>query len=347
MSGGLTRQYAARNILVWMLLSTLAGCSALFGPKPPPVTEQPAAPPAPEPPAALPPEALASVPAAPPPAQPPEPHKAPRKPARRRPPPHPEPSVETPPPAAPVTPTPIITTRLLSSNDTRGLLDTRVQRPDGKVIGRAVDMFADQDGKPIEMLVNLSGFMGVGDRKVRFPWNAFTFNTTQKKTAITLDVPHGLPPAAEALKKRGTDLTGDAHGKTLLIGVIDATVERGDGSRVGRVTDVLIDNHASPQAAVLDVGSLINQRRRIAADWSALRFTRKGDGLTVQTDLSDAQVDAAPSYDPDQPVRAVSPSQPPAKPAAVSPSQPPTKPAAVSPSQPPAKPAAASSASSR
>jgi PRC-barrel domain len=320
MSGGFTRQYAARSILVWMLLSTLAGCSALFGPKPPPVTEQPAQPPepAPEPPAAPASEASAPVPVTPPLAQAPEVHKAPRKPVHRRPPPHREPPVETPPPAAPVTPTPIITTRLLSSIDTRGLLDARVQRPDGKVIGRAVDMFVDQDGKPIEMLVNLSGFMGIGDRKVRFPWNAFTFNTTPKKTAITLAVPHGSPPAAEALKKHDARPAGNALDKVSLMGIIDATVERADGSRVGRVTDVLIDNHASPQAAVLDVGSLIHQRRRIAADWSALHFVRKGDGLTVQMDLSDAQVDAAPSYEPDQPVRAVSPSRPPAKPAAAS-----------------------------
>jgi hypothetical protein len=329
MSGGFTRQYAARSILVWMLLSTLAGCSALFGPTPPPATEQPAPPtePAPEPPAEPEPEASAPVPATPPPAQAPEAHKAPRKPVHRRPPPHREPPVETPPPAAPVTPTPIITTRLLSSNDTRGLLDARVQRPDGKVIGRAVDMFVDQNGKPIEMLVNLSGFMGIGDRKVRFPWNAFAFNTTPKRTAITLDVPQGLPPSAEALKKRGARPAGDARDKASLMGIIDATVERGDGSRIGRVTDVLIDSHAIPQAAVLDVGDLIHQRRRIAADWSALHFVRKGDGLIVQMDLSDTQVDASPSYEPDQPVRAVSPSQ--------------------QPSQPPAKPAAPSAASSR
>ena len=43
MSGGLYRHGLSRCILVWVLLTMLAGCSALFGPKPPPVTEQPAA----------------------------------------------------------------------------------------------------------------------------------------------------------------------------------------------------------------------------------------------------------------------------------------------------------------
>jgi PRC-barrel domain len=322
MSGGFSRQYVTRCILVGMLLSVLAGCSALFGPKPPPVTEQPAPPPEPEAePAAEPaPEASAPAPATPPPREAPEAHKAPPRPPHRRAPPHRAPPPETPPPPAPVMPTPIVTTRLLSSNDTRSLLDARVQRPDGKVIGRAIDMFVDKDGKPIEMLVNLSGFLGIGDRKVRFPWSAFTFNAMAKRTAITLAVPRGSPPAAEALQKKSAPAAGDAHGKAPLLQLIDATVERGDGSRIGRVTDVLIDNHATPQAAVLDVGSLIHERRRIAADWSALRFVRKEkeEGLKVQTDLSDAQVDASPSYEPDQPVRAVSPAHPPARPAAAS-----------------------------
>lgn len=320
MSGGLPRQHVIRCILAWMLLCVLAGCSTWFAPKPPPVTEQPSPPPEPEPetPAEAASEASAPAPATPPPshAEAPEVHKAPPRPVHRRPPPHRAPTPETPPPPAPVTPTPIVSTRLLSSNDTRSLLDARVQRPDGKVIGRAIDMFVDKEGKPIEMLVNLSGFLGIGDRKVRFPWSAFTFNMAPKKTAITLDVPHGQPPAAEALKKHGPASTRAAHDDASLLRLIDATVERGDGSRVGRVTDVLVDNHAAPQAAVLDVGSLIHQRRRIAADWSALRFVRKGkdDGLTVQTDLTDAQVDAAPTYEPDQPVRAVSPATPPASP---------------------------------
>jgi hypothetical protein len=197
------------------------------------------------------------------------------------------------------------------------LLDARVQRPDGKVIGRAIDMFVDQDGRPVEMMVNLSGFMGIGDRKVRFPWSAFKFSSTPKK-AITLDLPRGLPPAAEATKKKGMAWSADERDGTSLLRLIDATVERGDGSRVGRVTDVIIDTHATPQAAVLDVGSLIRERRRIAADWSALRVVRKSDGLVVQTDMTQAQVDAAPSYEPDQPVHAVSPAKPPARPAAAS-----------------------------
>ena len=192
-------------------------------------------------------------------------------------------------------------------------------------MGRAIDMFADKDGRPQEMLVNLSGFLGIGDRKVRFPWSAFTFNMSAKKASITLAVKDGQPPAAQALRKNGAQPAGTGS-KLELARLIDATVERGDGARVGRVVDVLIDNHAAPQAAVVDVSRLMQDRRSIAIDWSALRFVHKDDSLHVQTDLTDAQVDAAPSYEPDRPVRAVSPA--PKPPTAAQPAAAAAKPAA-------------------
>jgi hypothetical protein len=148
---------------------------------------------------------------------------------------------------------------------------------------------------------------------MRFVWSDFRFNAAQHTAPITLAIPPGEPPAAASSKeKQGSTAKGagsgpkDAH----LFGVIDATAERGNGTRVGRVVDVLIDNRGEPQAAVVDVGSLIHERRSIAADWSALRFVQKDDTLSVQTDLSDAQVNAAPAYEPNQPVRAVAPAAP-------------------------------------
>jgi PRC-barrel domain len=325
MSGGFYRHGVSRCIVVWMLLTMLAGCSALFGPKPPPVTEQPAPEPQPEPEPAAPPEPEASAPAPASAPAVPEVKRAPPKPVHRHPPPHRPAPPETPPAPAPVVPAPIVSTRLLSSNDTRGLLDARVQRPDGKALGRAIDMFVDKDGRPQEMLVNLSGFLGIGDRKVRFPWNAFTFNMSAKKAAITLAVKEGQPPAAQALHKKGARPAG-IPSKPELTRMIDATVERVDGARVGRVVDVLIDNHAAPQAAVVDVSRLMQDRRSIAIDWSALRFVHKNDALQVESDLTDAQVDAAPNYEPDRPVRAVSPA--PKPPIAAQPAAAGAKPAA-------------------
>jgi hypothetical protein len=318
MSGGFSRQSVTRCIPVVLLLATLTGCSALFGPKPAPETEQPAPPPPPEPASEA--EAPASAPvAASAPAVEPKHETAeakrppPRKPIARAPARPREPATPTPAPTQPVAPPPIITTRLLSPEQSHGLLDTRVQRPDGKIIGRAIDMDTDASGKPLSMLVNLSGFMGIGDRKMRFPWSAFRFGPAPRKAPITLDIGPNEPPGAEASRAHAKEAqqAGGKRGAArvpLTLPIIDATVERQNGERVGRVIDVLIDGNAQPQAAVLDVGSLISHdRRSIAADWSALRFVTKDDELELQMDLSDAQIDAAPPYSSDEPVRAVSP----------------------------------------
>ncbi|RDU95308.1 PRC-barrel domain containing protein [Trinickia dinghuensis] len=171
-------------------------------------------------------------------------------------------------------------------------------------------MFVDAAGKPREMLVNLAGFMGIGDRKMRFPWSDFRFNASQHKAPITLAIPAGEAPAAAASKGKDNGAgkpAGAGPKDAQWLGVIDATAERGNGTRVGRVVDVLIDNRGEPQAAVVDVGSLIHERRSIAADWSALHFVPKDNALTLQSDLSDAQINAAPPYEPNLPIRTVAP----------------------------------------
>ena len=310
MSDGSSRQRLAGRVFLLLLLATLAGCGTWFGPPPltpaqdPDLNVMPVEPP-PEP--ASEPQISAPV-AASAPREAPERKRVAPKPVYR-PPPKPQPA-PPPPPVKPATPPPLISTRTLAAGDTHGVLDARVQRPDGKVIGRAIDLIVDAAGKPREMLVNLAGFLGIGDRKMRFPWRDFRFDPKQRTAPITLSIgPNEAPATASAKAKENAAGkpaaagANDAH----LLGVIDATTERGNGERVGRVVDVLIDSRGEPQAAVVDVGGLLHERRSIAADWSALRFVPKDDALTLQMDLSDAQVNAAPPYVPNQPVRAVAP----------------------------------------
>ncbi|CAH2896664.1 MAG: Periplasmic protein TonB, links inner and outer membranes [uncultured Paraburkholderia sp.] len=204
--------------------------------------------------------------------------------------------VEPPPPVvAPPPPPPLILVRTIERNDAHTLLDSQVQKPDGKVVGRAVDMIADASGKPREVVVNLQGFLGVGDRKVNFAWNAFRFTPAAKAAPITLN-PSAVP------------VNPAKSNAAMQLPLIDATVERSNGAKVGRVIDVLIDASSQPQAVVLDVNGMVStERRTIAANWSALRFVAKDKELHPQIDLSDAQINAAPPYASDKPIRAVSP----------------------------------------
>lgn len=208
----------------------------------------------------------------------------------------------SPPPAQPA-PAPLIASRLLYPGQVKGLLDTEVQRPDGKVIGHAVDLVVDANGTPREIVVNLTGFMGVGDRKVNFPLGALRVKPVGPRVAGALElVPSRTPPIDPAKPAQA----GSAPSGT--VPLMDATMQRTNGSKVGRVVDVLIDAGLRPQAAVLELGNLISpDRRRIAADWSALRFATRDKAIQLLLDLSDPQLDASPFYAADQPIRVVSP----------------------------------------
>jgi len=236
----------------------------------------------------------------------PETKQHPRKPRRVVPKPVPAPP-PLPPPVAPPppVPAPIISLRRLEPAQAHGLLDSEVQRPDGKVIGRAIDLIVDSAGKPNEIIVNLTGFLGVGDRKMNFPLSAFRFNTTAaKKIPITLTIPRGAPPSVAQAKQKPQ--TAGEPPPTLAMS--DAKALRRDGGKVGRVVDVLIDGAAEPQAVVLDVSNSIGHDvLNIAVNWSALHFIVKDKVLSLMLEMSDAQVKAAPPYAVDKPVDAVSP----------------------------------------
>ncbi|SIO56425.1 PRC-barrel domain-containing protein [Paraburkholderia phenazinium] len=325
MSGGFPRPAFRYPILLVLAAMALSGCSLLRGPQQAPITE--AVPVLVSPDGSTlvagPPETTVQTEAAKPeaPPKPKRPVAPPRKPEE---PPAPPVAAPTPPPA----PAPLIVTRLIDRNQAHGLLDSEVQKPDGKVVGRAVDLVTDASGKPIEMVVNLQGFLGVGDRKVNFPWNVFRFTPNAKAATITLNLAPGQAPPADR-SKAAAAAAGVATATRLPL--LDATVERPNGGKVGRVVDVLIDGNAQPQAVVLDVSGMVSaDRRTIAANWSALHFGTKDKALYPLMDLSDAAIAASPAYDAGQPIRAVSPAPPPAPAPAPAPAAPSSSTAAAS-----------------
>lgn len=284
------------------MLAALAGCSTFDQQAPAPIVEgqvQPQPAPMPE---ATPPEPVAEP-------EPPQvelhevraesertvprrPHRSPRAASASH-----EPS------PAPPAPAPLIASRLLYPRQIKGLLDTPVQRPDGKAIGRAVDLVVDASGVPREIMVNLTGFMGVGDRKVGFPAGALRARPVGSRATGALEL---VPSRASLIDPARLAHSGGTPSGT--VPLMDATVLRANGSRVGRIVDVLIDAGLRPQAAVLELGNLISpDRRRIAADWSALHFVMRDQAIQLLLELSDVQLNAAPSYDVNRSIRAVSP----------------------------------------
>ncbi|SAL22211.1 PRC-barrel domain-containing protein [Caballeronia udeis] len=312
----------ARSLAILLVLAVMSGCSLFPVQAPAPIVDLSTPQPASEPEVVEPEEVPASAPVATQPAVEP---KVPRPAPKRRvvvpkkPPPPPPPPVEE---KAPPTPPPLLTTRIMQHEQIRGLLDSEIQRPDGKVIGRAVDMYADATGKPKIMIVNLSGFLGVGDRKVTFPWTAFRFNPATKKAPITFALPtpgsNGASNAAKAKAQDASARPGSVNDiPPTLAQLIDSTVLQKNGARMGRVVDVLVDADAQPQALVIDLSdSLAADKRQVAANWPDLHVVSRNKVTQLQLDFTDAQIKAAPTYSPDQPIKIVSPVVPPPEPAA-------------------------------
>ena len=60
--------------------------------------------------------------------------------------------------------------------------------PEGKDIGRLVDVLVDANGQPQAAVIDFGGFMGVGNRKIAVHWSVLHFNPRDGKHKITLDM---------------------------------------------------------------------------------------------------------------------------------------------------------------
>ena len=64
----------------------------------------------------------------------------------------------------------------VAPEDAEAILGQRVTDPDGKEIGRLVDVLVDASGQPQAAIIDFGGFMGVGNRKIAVHWSALRFN---------------------------------------------------------------------------------------------------------------------------------------------------------------------------
>ena len=68
------------------------------------------------------------------------------------------------------------------------VLGRPVSAPDGKTIGRLIDVLVDAAGKPEAAVIDFGGFMGVGARKIAVHWSTLHFAPADHKHPILLDL---------------------------------------------------------------------------------------------------------------------------------------------------------------
>jgi hypothetical protein len=93
-----------------------------------------------------------------------------------------------PPPAAVAQPPPQSAVQSVAPEDAEAILGQRVTDPEGKDIGRLVDVLVDANGQPEAAVIDFGGFMGVGNRKIAVHWSALHFNPADAKRKVALDM---------------------------------------------------------------------------------------------------------------------------------------------------------------
>jgi sporulation protein YlmC with PRC-barrel domain len=94
--------------------------------------------------------------------------------------------------------------------------------------------------------------------------------------------------------------------------ILGKSVRGRNGEDMGRIVDVIVNRDGQVRAAVIDFGGFLGVgSRRIAVDWSALRFEPSGKPDRISVDLSRNSVRLAPEYKEGSPVVVLGPELPP------------------------------------
>ena len=127
-----------------------------------------------------------------------------------------------------------------------------------------------------------------------------------------LTTPCGLAPmgaafAASPMKHAGNgppavEVRPEAATHTALESVLGREVRTSTDRDVGRIIDVLVDRNGRVEAVVIEFGGFLGiGTRKIAVDWSAVRFDAGGDRSVLPVDVTHSQLRIAPEYRPNEP----------------------------------------------
>jgi hypothetical protein len=111
----------------------------------------------------------------------------------------PSPPTPSPPTPSPPTPSPVAPAKPEQPAEPMvAILGEPVVGPDGKALGRLIDVIVDATGAPQAAAIDFGGFIGIGSRKIVVPWSALHFAPQAAKRPITLEMtPEQIKAAPE------------------------------------------------------------------------------------------------------------------------------------------------------
>lgn len=93
-----------------------------------------------------------------------------------------------------------------------------------------------------------------------------------------------------------------------VVAILGKNVRGREGEDMGRIVDVIVNRSGLVRAAVIDFGGFLGVgSRKVAVDWSALRFESTGKPDRITVDLARNSVRLAPEYKEGAPVVVLGP----------------------------------------
>jgi hypothetical protein len=130
------------------------------------------------------------------------------------------------------------------------------------------------------------------------PLRVWADSQSAQSTAPTSKIPRESPGAGSSVSPSAAILD-----PLTVQAVLGKEVRSVTDENMGRIVDIIVDRSGQVRAAVIDFGGFLGVgSRKIAVDWSMLRFGSGEKTHRVVVDLIRSQVKAAPEYKDGKPV---------------------------------------------
>ena len=212
-----------------------------------------------------------------------------------------------------------------SGADAKKLIGRNVKNLQDETVGEIESVFVNAEGKVDSVILGVGGFLGLGERHVRVPWNDLHIADNGEKVMInaTKDQLKGMEPYTyRDAKVRGqvfseagpwpytagsdrqastaaTEATGDFNASGAVSGnaLIGAKVHNTAKETVGSIEDVYLDASLAVDSIVVSVGGFLGVgTKNVAVKWSDLKVGRDGKDLVLTTDWTKDSLKALPDY---------------------------------------------------